>query len=411
LPTVSPTVSRAESSPRSSRAHEARRGAGRASRATGLACLALVGASLVTGCGDDGPRPIVDVRDRAKERPAPRLGVPALERLGLVPPWTYAVPPTWTPTESDAPGRIATFRVGPAADALEVALSSAGGTLVQNVDRWRGQMGLPPEGEAGLAALPRKPFLGRDAVLVDLRGAYGGMGGAGPAVADGRLLGLVVSLPGTNFVLKAAGPAAAVDAEAERFFAFAASVRSRFVPASPSGGASDGARAPARTSDEPAPTPAPARAADGTVTAGGYRFKVPEGWVAGPERPMRLATFYVGGAKDVEVTAHEFGAVAGGVLINVNRWRSQFGLPDATPEEVDALAKLPMLGRGATTVELTGHLTDTMRGVDLEDALLFGVIVERGDKLVFVKLTGPVAAARAARPSVEAFCRSMEVAP
>jgi hypothetical protein len=126
---------------------------------------------------------------------------------------------------------------------------------------------------------------------------------------------------------------------------------------------------------------------------------------------MRLATFYVGGAKDVEVTAHEFGAVAGGVLINVNRWRSQFGLPDATPEEVDALPKLPMLGRTATTVELTGHLTDTMRGVDLDDALLFGVIVERGDKLVFVKLTGPAAQAKAARPAVEAFCRSLEVAP
>lgn len=380
----------------------------RASRAPGLACLAVacVVALVAGGCGETGPRTIDEVRERAPERPAPRVGVPADERLGLVAPWTYEVPAGWTSVESGAPGRIATFRVGPAADALEVALSSAGGTLAANVDRWRGQMGLPPAGEAGLAALPRKPFLGRDAVLVDLRGAYGGMGGAGPAVPDGRLLGLIVSLPGTHFVLKVAGPAAAVDAEAERFFAFAASVRSRFVP--PPAGA---APAPTRTSDEPAPRPAPARAADGTVTAGGYRFTVPEGWVAGPERPMRLATFYVGGAKDVEVTAHEFGAVAGGVLINVNRWRSQFGLPDATPEEVDALPKLPMLGRGATTVELTGHLTDTMRGVDLDDALLFGVIVERGDKLVFVKLTGPADRAKAARPAVEAFCRSMEVAP
>ncbi|MBL9085642.1 MAG: hypothetical protein JNM10_00735, partial [Planctomycetia bacterium] len=180
MTTVSSTVSSAVSSARSPRVRAAGRGAGRASRAAGLACVAWVGALLVTGCGDDGPRPIVDVRDRAKERPSPRLGVPAVERLGLVAPWTYEVPRTWTPVESDAPGRIATFRVGPAADALEVALSSAGGTLAANVDRWRAQMGLPPEGEAGLPALPRKPFLGRDAVLVDLRGAYGGMGGGAP---------------------------------------------------------------------------------------------------------------------------------------------------------------------------------------------------------------------------------------
>lgn len=408
-PTVSPTVSLVDASPRPSRARDRRRGTGRASRATGLACLAIAGALLVTGCDDAGPRPISEVRDRAKERPTPRVGVPAIERLGLVAPWTYDVPPTWKAVESAAPGRIATFRVGPADDALEVALSNAGGTLAANVDRWRGQMGLPPEGEAGLGALPRKPFLGREGVLVDLRGPYGGMAGSGEKIADGRLLGLIVSLPGTQFVLKVAGPAAAVDAEAERFFAFAASVRSRFVP--PPAGTADAPRAPARTSDEPAPRPAPAPAADGTFTAGGYRFTVPAGWVAGPERPMRLATFYVGGAKNVEVTAHEFGAVAGGVLINVNRWRSQFGLPDATPEEVDALPKLPMLGRSATAVELTGHLTDTMRGVDLADALLFGVIVERGEKLVFVKLTGPAAEAKAARPAVEAFCRAMEVAP
>ncbi|MFO0933984.1 MAG: hypothetical protein U1E39_14940 [Planctomycetota bacterium] len=409
MTTVSPTVSLAESSPRPSRARDARRGAGRASRAACLAGLAVVGACLVTGCGDDGPRGIDEVRDRAPERGSPALGVTAVERLGLVEPWTYDVPPTWTRVESGAPGRIATFRVGPGDDALEVALSSAGGTLAANVDRWRGQMGLPPEGEAGLGALPRKPFLGREGVLVDLRGPYGGMGGAGEKVVDGRLLGLILSLPGTQFVLKTAGAASAVDAEAERFFAFAASVRSRFVP--PPAGTADAARAPARTNDEPAPRPAPAPTAAGTVTAGGYRFTVPAGWVAGPERPMRLATFYVGGAKDVEVTAHEFGAVADGVRINVNRWRSQFGLPDATPEEVDALPKLPMLGRSATAVELTGHLTDTMRGVELDDALLFGVIVERGDKLVFVKLTGPAARAKAARAAVEAFCRSMEVAP
>jgi hypothetical protein len=193
------------------------------------------------------------------------------------------VPPTWKAVESDAPGRIATFRVGPADDALEVALSSAGGTLAANVDRWRGQMGLPPAGEAGLGALPRKPFLGREGVLVDLRGAYGGMGGAGEQVADGRLLGLILSLPGTQFVLKVAGPAPAVDAEGERFFAFAASVRSRFVPAVQTRRVRRRARA---TSPRRAPPPRRAPTARSPPAATGSRSR-PAG---SPGRSARCAS-------------------------------------------------------------------------------------------------------------------------
>ena len=380
------------------------------------ALLALTAGLASTACGDAAPRTIDDVRDRPAERGMPRLGVPADERLGLVPPWTYDAPATWTPAPSDAPGRIATFRVGPGDDAPEVSLSTAGGTVEGNVDRWRGQMGLPPEGAPGVAALPRKPFLGRDGLLVDLRGTYGGMGGAG--LADARLLALLLALPGTNVALKLAGPATVVDGEAARFFAFAATLRSRFVPVEGSSAAVSSAAVPSAA----VPSAGGARAAGssaaapsgGAVVAGGYRYVPAAGWIAGPEKPMRLATYFVGGRPGepaVEVSLHEFGAVGSGVRLNVNRWRSQFGLPDATPEEVDALPRLPMLGGQATTVELAGRLTDPMRGVELDGAALFGAIVDRGDRLVFVKVTGPADAVRAARADVEAFCRALEEAP
>jgi hypothetical protein len=52
-----------------------------------------------------------------------------------------------------------------------------------------------------------------------------------------------------------------------------------------------------------------------------------------------------------------------------------------------------------------------MRGVELDDAILYGMIVERDSDSVFVKMTGPSAEMKPERAAFEAFCRSLEATP
>lgn len=354
--------------------------------------LLLAASPGLSGCSDDaGEATLSPPRPRPAERPAPPVGVVIDERLGMRSPWTFQAPPTWRAVDNGtAPGRIVTYRVSDGAGP-EVALSTAGGSVAANVDRWRSQVGLPMLGEAAAAALPRKPFAGRDGVYVELRSSD---------AAPTRLLALLLPLPPEhptgNLALKLMGPADVVDAEEARFLAFAASLRSRFVPA---------LSAPAS-----APTD-PSAASGEVVVAGGYRIRVPRGWTQGPAKPLRFATLYVGGRKDLELTFHEYGAVPGGVLLNVNRWRGQMGLDELSDEGLERLPRLPMLGGQAVVLDVAGRLSDPMRGVELADAGMLAVVLERGDRMLFLKLTGPRADVAAARRDVEALCRSLEAAP
>jgi hypothetical protein len=95
--------------------------------------------------------------------------------------------PTWTLPESwqQLPGsqfRYATIRM-PASDSgksQEITVSSAGGDVLSNINRWRGQLNLKPVSESGLAETTEKLQIdGREATYVNLIGTgSGGMGGA-----------------------------------------------------------------------------------------------------------------------------------------------------------------------------------------------------------------------------------------
>jgi hypothetical protein len=96
--------------------------------------------------------------------------------------------PSWKLPEGwqQLPGsqfRYATIRLPPASDsakALEISVSSAGGELLANVNRWRGQLNLKPIGADELAAAGKTLDIdGHKATLVSLVGTgSGGMGGA-----------------------------------------------------------------------------------------------------------------------------------------------------------------------------------------------------------------------------------------
>jgi len=183
----------------------------------------------------DAPQPFAEVRT-VSEAPKPIVaGLEPADRFGIqtqaqaqAPPggdvYYWDVPEGWT-EEPPTAFRTANLRVAgnPDAECTLTVLPSGGGGLLQNVNRWRGQMGLEPLDDAGFAALPRHPFLHGEAVLVDVEGAYAGMGG-GPGIPGYRLVGLAALDGAMGVFVKMTGPANLIEAELDAFYAFCASI-------------------------------------------------------------------------------------------------------------------------------------------------------------------------------------------
>ncbi len=134
---------------------------------------------------------------------------------------TWTVPVGWAKLDGEKPMRVATFKAGEGANAVEVAISvfpgDVGG-LLGNVNRWRGQVKLAPLTEDQLAANVT-PFevSGFTGNTMRLKGEAQHMLGA--AIKE-------VKAERTWFI-KILGTPAAIEAQEAAFVAFAKS----FVPA------------------------------------------------------------------------------------------------------------------------------------------------------------------------------------
>jgi hypothetical protein len=158
-----------------------------------------------TGLPPDHP-PTPDGRPGGGTQPPPGMQgavpppPPVAEGAGL----GWKLPEGWT--ESRTGGmRYATLK--PPQGAVEISVvvlgGSAGGELA-NVNRWRGQLGLPPMDEAGMLALRRAVKSGVGEVsLYDL---------VGPGQPASRMLVGLLSLNGSTWFLKLTGESAAVEA-------------------------------------------------------------------------------------------------------------------------------------------------------------------------------------------------------
>ncbi len=122
--------------------------------------------------------------------------------------------------------RVANFRVAgdERAECYLTFLAGDGGGLAANIQRWRTQMGQGPLSPQEIAALPTKPMLGGEAVLVDFAGSFSGMGGGGK-IEDARLVGLLLVGPQGAAFLKMTGPASTLAGQVDAFLALAASLR------------------------------------------------------------------------------------------------------------------------------------------------------------------------------------------
>lgn len=121
---------------------------------------------------------------------------------------------------------------------------------------------------------------------------------------------------------------------------------------------------------------------------------------------MRAAGFLAGsGAVKAEMTAIPLAGAAGGLVPNVNRWRSQIDL-----EPVDE-AQLKREVQPITISGISGQLFDMTgpesAGPKRERILV--ALVEHGGKTWFFKMKGPVDVVAAQKSAFEEFMKSVQL--
>lgn len=350
----------------------------------------LLAASFLGACD----RPDPGVRGPVLRRgDAPRLDASSAERFqgprapasGMrtvaspVSPFSWDLPEGW---EELAPTQFRLINLR-APGGVECTVSTVGGGIKSNFDRWCGQMGRAPLSAAEFAGLATRPLMGAEAVVLDITGSFAGMGGAGQ-VANARMIGIARDLPmgaGQALFIKVVGPADAVAAQEGAIDAFVDSL-----------GLDGGGGAPSSA----APGSTPPSTGASTSAAGTLRWDAPAGWEAQPARTMRLVTYVPASAPEVQCWISEFGSDTGGLVANVNRWRGEVGLAPVDAAGAAALPTVPMLGSDAILVEAEGG-----------GRLLLGVAAISSVRSVFVKMTGPTDAVRAERERFLAFCESL----
>ncbi|MEM8865125.1 MAG: hypothetical protein AAGF31_06210 [Planctomycetota bacterium] len=252
---------------------------------------------------------------------------------------TWELPAGWT-DEGPSGIRLTTLKSPPESGGLELTITGLGSAgdwdaaVVSNLNRWRGQMKLPPVDAAAIEE-NTQPLADatEGAVMVDIRGWFEG-GSMSPPFAAG--------LP-------------------------------RATPA------------PQAAAVPPAPVRTPAAALSRDIA-----YKLPDGWVELPPNSMRIANLRTSEDQDAAtVTASRFPAVAAmsDVLANVNRWRGQVGLAPIDQTEVDdSKQSIQVDGAEGQLVEMIGD----------ENAILAAMLI-RGGQVWFFKLTGTPDAANKQR--------------
>ena len=294
----------------------------------------------------------------------PAMGAPsenATPKIG------WQMPDSWQAKPADGM-RLGSFSVkgadGTVADVSVIPLAGEAGSVDSNINRWRTQMGLPEVGKEEAAKLGESVSIaGSDARLFDFAGTPSGKS------KPERMLVAMLERVGMNWFFKMQGDDALVASRRDEFVVFLKSVRfqaDREVPA-----------------ETATPASAPASSS----------WKIPSGWSEIAPGPMQQAKFTAGGKAEVAISI--FPGQAGGLLINVNRWRGQLGLGP-----VDEAA-LPNLIQQADSP--SGKITIVDLKADDGSKRLVAAIATRGSESWYFKLLGDAATVEKERAAFVKF--------
>lgn len=146
-----------------------------------------------------------------------------------------------------------------------------------------------------------------------------------------------------------------------------------------------------------------------------FVYDVPEGWVDLGAAGQRWINLQPGGDERASCYLSILPGDGGGLLANVNRWRTQIGMRPLLDAELDDLPMTEMLNHPATVVRGDGRFTG-MGDVEEEDFGLLGLIqimrvpIPGGQMqtfAAFVKMTGPADVVAANEEQFRVFYESL----
>ena len=374
-----------------------------------LGSLLLPALLGLTGCGRDDVRVYSVPKEQAK--PAAHGATAHAQPQGSI---GWVLPAGWI-DKGASRIRVGNFALtnsaGLSADVSVIPLSSWAGLELENVNRWRGQIGLPA---IQAAELPQHTvpveIAGSPGQLYEMGGAPGGSG------QPKRILAAVLSLPGLAWFFKMTGDNALVMEQKGAFLDFLKSVNfaaadpslSSGQPALPADHPSLPPNHPPLPADHPTlppdhpPIQSAAPPADGLdkPPASKPAWAVPAGWSEQTPASVQLARYTAdapGGAK-AEITVTVLSGDGGGLLANVNRWRGQLGLEPLDQAGLDKLAvRLDLDPASGSLVDMTAAN---------KEKRMVAVTTVRGPQSWFYRLSGNEAAVTAHKEAFIKFVQS-----
>ena len=318
------------------------------------------------------------------------------EKVAAAQPQIHWVAPAGWTEQPVAGMRVGSFAVAgqddQKADVSVIPLSGAAGSDLENVNRWRAQVGLAPLTAEKLAESKEK------AVIGGAEGSLFEMAGSSPETGkQARLIGAILAKGETTWFFKILGSDVLVTEQKPAFQQFLKSVSF--------------AEAPAPThvhSAEPAGATPPNSGLPPTADANPMlpKWEVPAGWRPQTPGTMLLARFSLGdpasGKADLTVSA--FPGDVGGLTANINRWRSQLGLGLLEAADVPKVTSpLEVSGEKVTLVEMTNGKPGAAQPANR----ILVAILQRDGQTWFFKLLGDDGLVTREKPAFLKFVQSI----
>jgi hypothetical protein len=251
---------------------------------------------------------------------------------------------------------------------------------LDNVNRWRGAVSLPPVTEAELQKLAQTVAIGdHTGTLYDQAGENSGSGD------KERILVAVLRTEQQAWFFKMSGDNEVVTAQKEPFLAYLKSFNVHNPAANRTGSREPGMEeAQLPPSHPPIVETASARAPGAAADDGNKPdWKVPDGWKETTGQ-MLVAKFLISGAGNSQAAVN-VSVTGGGLVMNVNRWRGQLGLDPAAEGDIEKQGTpVDTEGGKATLFDMSGK--DAKTG---GPARILGIVLLHGDQTWYYKLMGP----------------------
>jgi hypothetical protein len=266
--------------------------------------------------------------------------------------------------------RFATLVVEPGDRPLEIRvtpLALVARDPLGNVNRWRGQIGLPPVSEAELGSIVKSiDVAGRSVDLVNMMGETSG------DAPRQQILAAIVPGDSQVWFFLMLDDAERVSRQADAFESFIRTVRL--------GDDSMRAAVQSTTGSEPSP-PGGLLPPSGSPEV--MTWKLPAGWTQdSSENALRVATFRLADPGG-EVAITRFPGDVGGLLANINRWRNQLSIPPVSDPAEQPSETIQVAGSPAQLFDIS------QPGDGAARQRMLVVFLPRVDASWFIKMTGP----------------------